>query len=111
MRLRLPSTLRSKKKGQKAFSTIFMAVGTPQLYLITSCEQAKEAWDALRDHFEKDTLANKLMLKRRYFRMEMAEKTPVESHLKQMNDFTDKLGAPVAEEDQVVTLLKSLTPL
>ena len=100
-----------EKKGQRAFSTIVMAVSTPQLYLITSCEQAKEAWDALRDHFEKDTLANKLMLKKRYFRMEMAEGTPVESHLKQMKELTDKLaaiGAPVAEEDQVVTLLGSL---
>ena len=100
-----------EKKGQRAFSTIVMAVSTPQLYLITSCEQAKEAWDALRDHFEKDTLANKLMLKKRYFRMEMAAGTSVESHLKQMKELTDKLAAiaaPVAEEDQVVTLLGSL---
>ena len=83
-----------------------MAVSTPQLYLITSCEQAKEAWDVLRDHYVKNTLANKL--KKRYFRMEMAEGTPAESHLKQMKDKLAAIGAPVAEEDQVVTLLGSL---
>ena len=41
-----------KKKEQKALSTIALVVSTPQLYLITSCEKPKDAWDALRNHFE-----------------------------------------------------------
>ena len=43
------------KKSQKAFLTIVMSISSPQLYLITSCE-----WTTLRDHFERDTLVNKL---------------------------------------------------
>ena len=100
-----------RKKSQRAFSTIVLAVSTSQLYLITSCEQPKDAWDVLKKHFERDTLANKLFLKKRYFRTEMKEGTSMESHLKHMKELTDKLAAidaPITEEDQVVTLLGSL---
>ena len=100
-----------QKKSQKAFSTIVLAITAAQLYLVTSCEQAKDAWVALRNHFERDTLANKLFLKKQYFRTEMKEGSSVEKHLKHMKELTDRLaalGAPIAEEDQVVTLLGSL---
>ena len=100
-----------QRKSQKVFSTIVMAITSSQLYLITSCEGPREAWEALRNHFERDTLANKLFLKKQYFRTEMKEGTPVETHLKHMKEITDKLaaiGAPISEEDQVVTLFGSL---
>jgi len=99
------------QKSQRAFSTIALAVGTSQLYLITSVEKPKDAWDALCNHFERGTLANKLFLKKQYFRTEMKEGTSIEAHLKHMKEITDKLasiGAPISEEDQVVTLLGSL---
>ena len=85
-----------------------MAVGTSQLYLITSTESPRDTWDILRYHFEPDTLDNKLFLKKQYFRNEMKEGT---AHLKHMKEITDRLaaiGAPISEEDQVVTLLGSL---
>lgn len=96
---------------RKAFSTIALVICTPQLYLITSCEKLKDAWDALCNHFECKTLANKLFLKKQYFRTDMKEGTSIETHLKHMKEITDKLasfGAPISEEDQVVTLLGSL---
>ena len=100
-----------REKSQKALSTLVMAVSTPQLYLITSCDRPQDVWDALKRHFERGTLANKLFLKKQYFRKEMKENTPMESHLKEMKEITDRLasiGAPISEEDQVVTLLGSL---
>ena len=100
-----------RSRLQKAFSTVVLAIDRAQLYLITSCEEPKQAWDALKKHFERETLANKLFLKKQYFRSEMKEGTSVEQHLKHMKDITDKLaaiGAPISEEDQVVTLLGSL---
>ena len=54
---------------------------------------------------------NKLFLKKKYFRTQMKDGTPIEKHLKDMKELTDKLaaiGAPISEEDQVVTLLGSL---
>ena len=98
-------------RSLRAFSYIAMAVGASQLYLITSTEDPRAAWDALRSHFDRDTLANKLFLKKQYFRAEMKEGTSTEAHLKQMKEITDRLaviGAPISEEDQVVTLLGSL---
>ena len=98
------------------FSTSFVVViSSSQLYLITSVEQPKDAWDALRNHFER-TLANKLMLKKQYFQTEMKEGTSVEAHLKGTKELTDKLeaiGAPISEEDQVITLqvYHKVTPL
>ena len=100
-----------RKRSQKAFSVIVLAISTSQLYLVTSCEQPREAWEALRNQFERDTLANKLLLKKQYFRLEMKEGTSIEQHLKHMKELTERLaaiGAPIAEEDQVVTLLGSL---
>ena len=99
------------KNTSKAFSTIVLATSDDLLYLITDCESPKSAWDKLQAHFERDTLANKLFLKKQYFRMVMKESMPIEKHLKDMKDITNKLAAikaPISEEDQVVTLLGSL---
>ena len=52
---------------QKAFSTIVLAIDSARFYLITSSEEPKQAWDALRKHFERETLANKLFLKKNNF--------------------------------------------
>lgn len=71
-----------QSESQKAFSVIAMSVSTSQLYLITSCEEPKEAWDALKNHFERETLANKLFLKKQYFRKEMSEGNSIDMHLK-----------------------------
>ena len=101
------------KRSQKAFSTMVMSVSVSQLYLITSYEYSRRAWTALKNHFERDTLVNKSILKKQYFRMEMAEGTSMEAHIKTMKELTDRLAAinaPIAKEDQVVTLLGSLPP-
>ena len=69
------------------------------------------AWKLLQEQFEKDSLNNRIYLKKKYFRTEMREDTSVSDHLKQMKLLTDRLAAincPISEEDQVVTLLGSL---
>ena len=45
--------------------------------------------------------------------MEMKDGTSMETHIKNIKELTDRLAAinaPIAEEDQVVTLLGSLPP-
>ena len=69
-----------RSRLQKAFSTIVLVIESAQLYLVTSCEEPKQAWDALKKHFERETLANKLFLKKQYFRSEMKEGTSFEVH-------------------------------
>ena len=101
------------KRSQKAFSTMIMSVSSLQLYLITSHEEPRRVWMALKNHFERDTLVNKLILIKQYFRMDMAEGTSMEVHIKTLKEIIDRLAAinaPIAEEDQVVILLGSLPP-
>ena len=97
---------------KKAVALIVLSVSDDLLYLITKHdEDPKAAWDALAHHFERDTLANKMYLKKRYFRATMSSDTSIEKHLKHMKELTDRLAAikaPISEEDQVVTLLGSL---
>ena len=99
--------------AQKALSAIVLSIHATRLYLITSCETPNQVWKALSQHFERNTLANKLFLKKQCFRMEMKENSSIDHHLKDMKDLTDKLaalGSPVSEEDQIVTLLGILPP-
>lgn len=100
-----------KAKAQKAFSTIVIAIKSSQLYLITSCKDPIDAWEKLKTQFERNSLSNKIMMKKQYFRAAMAEDTSMEDHLKEMKILTDRLaaiGAPISNEDQVVTLLGSV---
>ena len=47
-----------RSRLHKAFSTIVLAIKSAQLYLVTSCEEPKQAWNALnKHHFERETLA------------------------------------------------------
>ena len=61
-----------QKRSQKAFSVIVLAITPSQLYLVTSCERPREAGEALQNQFKRDTPANKLLLKKQYFRLEMS---------------------------------------
>ena len=62
-----------RSRLQKALTTIVSAIDMSQLYLITSYEEPKQAWNMLKNHFERETLANKLFLKKQYFLSEMKE--------------------------------------
>lgn len=97
--------------NRKALSHIVLTVSDELIYLITECESPKAAWDKLSSHFERDTLANRIYLKKQYFRAVMKDGESIEKHLKHMKDIVNKLAAikaPVSEEDQVVTLLGSM---
>ena len=100
-----------KKKSRKALSSIILAVDEEQLYLITSCKTPEEAWNSLKNHFESNSLANRLFLKKKYLRTMMKEGDDMRNHLKNMKDLANKLAAigfPVAEDEQVITLISSL---
>ena len=98
-------------RSEQAFALLVLAVSTEMIYLISECNSANEAWIKLEKHFERDSLSNKIFLKKKYFRSEMKEGESLTNHLKSMKQLTDRLAAikaPISEEDQVVTLLGSL---
>ena len=101
------------KDQQTAMTILVMGVHSSLIYLVTACENPKDLWDTLKVQFERNTLANKLFLKRQYFTTKMREDQSVSEHLKFMKEITDKLGAlgaAVADEEKVVALLISLPP-
>lgn len=68
----------------------------------------------LKGHYKRDTLANKLFLKKKYLQCEMKVGDCLTEHLRQMNALTDKqleIGAVIEEEDPIFTLLGSLLPI
>jgi hypothetical protein len=101
-------------KGLKrAKALLATAISQNLVYLVSACESPKDIWDALKGHFERDTFANKLLLKKKLFSMKMRENQAAEEHLRSMKEITDQLAAlnaGVAEEEQVVALLLSLPP-
>ena len=82
-----------------------------QLPLVRSVLQF-DAWSRLEGHYEMKSLASKLFLHRRFFMTMMAEGDDVLEHinkLKTLADQLDAVGAPVSEDDLVITLLASLS--
>ena len=100
-----------QKRQDRAFAQIVMCMAPAQLYLVTSAKTPQEAWTALCKQYERNTLTNRIYLKKRYFRLEMREGSALQEHLRAMKELTDKLAVincEISQEDQVVTLLGSL---
>jgi len=56
------------ERAQQAFTIIRLSVSSSLVYLISDSSTASKAWEKLQTHFERDTVANKFFLKKRYFR-------------------------------------------
>jgi hypothetical protein len=70
------------------------------------------AWSSLEGHFEKKSQANKLFLRRRFLSTIVDDGDDVLEHINKLSTLVEQLdavGAPVSEDDLVVTLLSSLS--
>ena len=100
-----------RKAEDRAMAILILSIRSNLLYLVTLCEKPKEVCDTLSAQFERKTLSSKILLKRQYFTTKMRDGQPVQEHLKNLKEITDKLaalGSAVTEEEQVVALLISL---
>eukprot|EP00794_Sanderia_malayensis_P011646 gene11646-12844_t len=100
-----------RKRARKAMATICLSLSDSQLLLVRSATTAREAWKKLEEHFETKSLANKLFLPRRYLTSMMSEGDKMIDHINKLRSLAEQLdsvGAPISEEDQVMTLLSSL---
>ena len=83
-----------------------------QLPLVRSATSAYDAWSRLEVHYEKKSLANKLFLRRRFFTTMMDVGDDMLEHINKLKTLVEQLdavGAPVSEDDLVITLLGSLS--
>lgn len=98
-------------KCQEAMTIIVLSLASNTVPIIQASERPDEAWEALTQRFEASTLAAKLHLRKRYFRLDMPEGANVERHLTEMQELTDRLsamGSKISEEDKAMTILGSL---
>ncbi|KAF0730464.1 hypothetical protein Ae201684P_021936 [Aphanomyces euteiches] len=102
---------RYTKRQKKAFAVVRLSLENSQLSMVRSCKTAAEAWKRLEDHYEKKSLANKLYLRKNFFSCEMVEGSDMLKYINEMKTLSEQLeavGAPVGEEDLVITLLCNL---
>lgn len=105
------------ESSDQARALIGLCVEDGQLTHIRNLTTAKQVWEALRKHHERDTLSNKVSIIRRISRTQLQEKGDMEKHLEQMVNLFQKLsdlGANGAnqldDEWKVGFVLSSLPP-
>lgn len=98
-------------RSDKALATIVLSVEPSLLYLLGDPVDPVIVWNTLQEQFQKKTWANKLALRRRLNSLNLKHGESVTNHIKSMTEVFSELaviGAPMEDEDKVVTLLASL---
>ena len=99
------------RKVAKAIATIGLSVDDSFLLMIGDKETPKAMWDALKEHFQSDSLANELFLRRKFYQSRMSNGVDVQSHINSLRDIQRQLAGiqcKISEREFVMTLLGSL---
>ena len=103
------------EKVQRKTKALFVtSINSDLVHLITECQTPKQIWDKLKERFERNTVANKLFLKQKFFSLKMKDCDSLDDHLRRMKEITDQLAAikaPIPEDEYIVALLLSLPRL
>ena len=100
-----------EKAPRKTKAVLVTSINSDLVHLITGCQTPKEIWDKLKERFERNTVANKLFLKQKFFSLKMKDHHSLDEHLRRMKEITDQLAAikaPIPEDEHIVALLLSL---
>ena len=95
----------------KAYAAIVQNIHPSVVYLVGQEDDPVVIWKKLRDHFQKDTFANKRELRRKLCTAKLKEGGSVDDHIRSLIETFDELAildAPVTKEDKVTYLLSSL---
>jgi hypothetical protein len=100
-----------EKKDRKARATIILGVEDSQLGHVKGAETAEDAWKKLCGVYENRGLANRLFLRRKFFTATWEHGESMLQMVNRIKDMAEQLaaiGAPVSEEDTVMTILSAL---
>ena len=103
--------LRFKKLDQKAMAAICLNVKPALQIYVRNAKSAKEAWDCLSNHFEKNTLAKKIEKRKELYTCRLKPGISMESHLNHLKTIAEHMEAlndPVSDLDLVMILLSGL---
>jgi hypothetical protein len=100
-------------KDSKAKVYICLAVVDSILPTVSSLNTSKEVWSQLEAIYRPKTLLNRIILRKQLLGLRMEEGGDLASHLTQLKTLSDQLvsiGAAMADEDLVESILISLPP-
>ncbi|MCO5564807.1 hypothetical protein L7F22_018475 [Adiantum nelumboides] len=100
-----------EERDKKAQAIIKLELDDTYTHHVDGCETAKETWDQLDTLFGAQAKGSKLGLLIEFFKLEMASKTPLASHLNNMQSLMTQLACislKVDEDIAIAMLLKSL---
>ena len=100
-----------KRRENLAMSYICLSVSTPLQIYVRGAKNAKEAWDALMDHFEEKTLSKIVHYRRKLYRLSVEKSTNMTAHVNNLKTIAERLesvGNPVEENDLAMILITSL---
>lgn len=100
-----------KRQDNKCRSVLIGAVADSHLEYIKDKRSPKEIWDGLHEVFERKSLTNRFMLKRKLLEMKHDERSSLESHFLRFDQLVRELkstGAKMDEEDIVCHLMLTM---
>lgn len=96
---------------EQALARIVLCIDNTQVTHLRTAESARDAWDALKEYHEKDTLTNRICIMRRIRSTKLVEGGNIEQHINDMTDMFQKLadlGDKLIDIWKVALLLSSL---
>ena len=89
----------------KALATIILTLDPNLLYLLGEPDDLVFVWEKLAEQFQKKSWANKLILRRKLYSLQLKEGDSVQEHIKAMTEVFNELtviGVEIGEEDFVI---------
>ncbi|KAF5320477.1 hypothetical protein D9611_010695 [Ephemerocybe angulata] len=102
-----------KKKADDGLTVIGLTVDSSQYTFIRASTNGVEAWQALKDQYEKNTRATRISLKRQFFGFQHDPHVPMQTYIAGITDLAAKLtgiGITLSADDITDVLIFNLAP-
>lgn len=102
-----------KKKADDGLTVIGLTVDSSQYTFIRESTNGVEAWQALKDQYEKNTRATRISLKRQFFGFQHDPHVPMQIYIAGITDLAAKLtgiGITLSADDITDVLIFNLAP-
>eukprot|EP00794_Sanderia_malayensis_P001580 gene1580-1745_t len=99
---------RFRLRAKKAWTFICLAVEPDEQLHIRDTKTAKEAWDALKSQFARDSISQKVRLRQKYYSCRFDNNGNMSEHinyLKSLHDQLREMGVDVNDQELAVTLI------
>ena len=97
--------------AKKSWTYICLAVEPEQQIHVRDTQTAKQAWDALKSQFARESILQKVRLRQQYYSLRFQKGGNMLEHVNQLRSLPDQLkemGETVDDKELVMTLLASL---